>query len=94
MAQRLKNLPAVQDPWVGKVPWRRKWQPLQYSCLENSMDSGAWWATVYGVTKNQTGLSTWHTQQADLELKILGLEGTKSSQPMRRKRLGRGNGVP
>ena len=28
--------------------------PLQYSCLENSMDRGAWWATVHGVTKSQT----------------------------------------
>ena len=26
--------------------------PLQYSCLENSMDGGAWWATVHGVTKS------------------------------------------
>ena len=31
--------------------------PLQYSCLENSMDGGAWWATVHGVTKSRTGLS-------------------------------------
>ena len=23
------------DPWVGKIPWRRAWQPIQYSCLEN-----------------------------------------------------------
>ena len=28
--------------------------PLQYSCLENSMDRGAWWATIHGVTKSQT----------------------------------------
>ena len=28
--------------------------PLQYSCLENSMDRGAWWATVHGVPKSQT----------------------------------------
>ena len=28
--------------------------PLQYSCLENPMDGGAWWATVHGVTKSQT----------------------------------------
>ena len=34
------------DPWIGKVPWRRKWQPLQYFYLENTMDRGAWWATV------------------------------------------------
>ena len=30
--------------------------PLQYSCLENPMDGGAWWATVLGVAKSQTGL--------------------------------------
>ena len=37
--------------------------PLNYSCLENSMDRGAWWATVHGVTKNWTQLSnkTQHT---------------------------------
>ena len=31
--------------------------PLQYSCLENTMDRGAWWAAVHGVTKSQTQLS-------------------------------------
>ena len=31
--------------------------PLQYSCLENSMDGGAWWAAIHGVTKSQTRLS-------------------------------------
>ena len=31
--------------------------PLQYSCLENPMDTGAWWATVHGVTKSRTWLS-------------------------------------
>jgi len=41
----------VFDPWVGKIPWRRKWQPLQYSCLGNPMDGGAWWATVHGVAR-------------------------------------------
>ena len=101
--------PAMQrpgfSPWVGKIPWRRKWQPtpvflpgeshgwrslvgcspqgrkesdmterlhfhfslscigegsdspLQCSCLEDSMDGGAWWATVHGVTKSWTRLS-------------------------------------
>ena len=28
------------DPWVRKIPWRREWQPNQYSSLENSMDRG------------------------------------------------------
>ena len=38
-------------PWVGKVPWRRHGNPLQYPCLENPMDRGAGWATVYGVSE-------------------------------------------
>ena len=33
-------------------------KPTQYSCLENPMDKGAWWATVHGFTKSQTGLSS------------------------------------
>ena len=36
--------------------WRRKWQPLQCSCLENPRDGGAWWAAVYGITQSQTRL--------------------------------------
>ena len=43
-------------PWVGKIPWRGKGNPPQYSCLENFMDRGAWWATVHGVSKSQTRL--------------------------------------
>ena len=35
------------DPWLRKIPWKREWQPLQYSCLKNSMDRGAWQA-LYG----------------------------------------------
>ena len=38
----------------GKIPWRRACKPLQYSCLENPMDRGAWWATVLMVTKSRT----------------------------------------
>ena len=44
-------------PWHRKIPWRRKWQPTQYSYLENSMDREAWRATVHGVTKSRTWLS-------------------------------------
>ena len=36
------------DPWVRKIPCRSEWQ---YSCLENSMDTGAWRATVHRVTR-------------------------------------------
>ena len=44
------------SPGSGKSPGERNDNPLQYSCLENSMDRGAWQATVHGVTKSQTQL--------------------------------------
>ena len=42
------------DPCVGKICWRRTWQPTPVSCLENPMDRGAWWATVHRVAKSRT----------------------------------------
>ena len=42
-----------------KIPWNRKCNPLQYSCLENSMDRGAWQASVPGVTNTRTWLSNY-----------------------------------
>ena len=45
-------------PGVGGSPGEGNGHPLKYSCLENSMDSGPWWATVHGVTKSWTQLST------------------------------------
>ena len=61
----IKKLPAnsgdARDPGLipglGRSPGKRNGNPLQYSCLENSMDREAWWATVHGVTKSQTRLS-------------------------------------
>ena len=58
----IKNLPAnagnARDtgliPGSGRFPGRENGNPLQYSCLENPMDRGAWWATVHGVVKSQT----------------------------------------
>ena len=41
-------------PGLGRSPGEGNGNPLQYSCLENSMDGGAWWATVHGVSKSQT----------------------------------------
>ena len=41
-------------PGSGKSPGEGNGNPLQYSCLENSMDRGAWWATVHGVEKSWT----------------------------------------
>ena len=45
------------NPELGRYPGVGKSNPLQYSCLENSMDRGAWRATVHGVAKSQTRLS-------------------------------------
>ena len=45
------------SPGSGSCPGERNSRPLQYSCLENSMDRGAWQATVHGVAKSRTQLS-------------------------------------
>ena len=62
VAQRLKHLTAMQETQVRSLGWEDspgegKGNPLQYSCLENPMDRGAWWATVHGVAKSRTRLS-------------------------------------
>ena len=44
-------------PGLGSSSGEGNGNPLQYSCLENSMDREAWWATVRGVTKSRTQLS-------------------------------------
>ena len=45
------------DPWVGKIPWRRAWQPIPVFLPRESHDRGFWQATVHGVAKSQTRLS-------------------------------------
>ena len=62
VAQMIKNLPINAGdlgliPGWGRSPGEGNGYPLQYSCLENFMDRGAWWATVRGVTKSQTWLN-------------------------------------
>ena len=57
VAQMVKNLPAVQETRVPSLGWedssgKGNGYPLQYSCLENSMDRGAWQATVHGITES------------------------------------------
>ena len=64
MALVIKNPPAnagdVRDSGLisrlGRSPGGRHGNPLQYSCLENPMDRGAWWATVHTITKSRTWL--------------------------------------
>ena len=58
----VKNLPANAGaagdtgsvPGLGRFPGEGNGTPLQYSCLENSMERGAWWATVHGIAKSRT----------------------------------------
>ena len=45
------------NPGLGRSPGEGNGNPLQYSCLENSKDRGAWWAAVHRVGKSQTGLN-------------------------------------
>ena len=52
--QRRKRKRRRFDPWVTKIPWRRKGQPTRYSCLGNPLNRGAWWAIVHGVAKSWT----------------------------------------
>ena len=57
----VKNLPTARETWSRSVgqedPLEKGMATLQYSCLENSMDREAWWATVHGIGKSQTQLS-------------------------------------
>ena len=59
----VRNLPANAGdpgsiPESGRSPGEGNDNSFRYSCLENSTDRGAWWATVHGVAKNWTRLST------------------------------------
>ena len=65
------NLFFLPPPWCPLV-WEGSGTPLQYSCLENPMEGGAWWAAVHGVAKSQTGLSnftfTFHFHALEKEM--------------------------
>ena len=64
----VKNLPANAGdaidsgsiPGLGKSPGGGHGNPLQYSCLEKPLDTGAWQVTAHQVTKNQTRLNDYH----------------------------------
>ena len=68
MTQTVKNLPANAGdlgsiPGLGRSPGQGNDNPLQYSCLENPMNRGAWWAAVRGVAKSWTGLKDFHSRK-------------------------------
>ena len=64
VTQVVENPPAnaedIEDvdsiPGLGRSPGRGHGNPLQYSCLENPRDGGAWWAAIYGVAQSRTRL--------------------------------------
>ena len=68
IAQQIKNLPVMQEmqetqgliPGPGRSPGGGNGNPLQYSCLKNPMDRGAWWALVQRVSQSRTWLNTEH----------------------------------
>ena len=58
MTSAVKNHPASKEdsglaPGLGRSSGKGNGNPLQYSCLGNPMDTGAWWAIVYGVAKKE-----------------------------------------
>ena len=71
--------------WVGKIPWRRKWQPTPVFLPGNPMDRGAWRAAVHTVEKSQTQLSarvciqvTWTSQKVWLFILFFYLDHMRS----------------
>ena len=84
-------------PGSGRSPGEGNGSPLQYSCLENPMDGGAWWATVHGVTKSRTRLSdfTHSTPSGGSVMKNPPANARDmSSIPGWGRSLGEGNGDP
>ena len=75
----VKNLPTsagdIGDssliPGLGRSPGGGNGNPLQYSCLEKSMDRGAWWAATYGVTKSWTWLNMYRHTHSVFSLGII-----------------------
>ena len=94
VAQMGKNLPAMQEtcliPESGRSPREGNGNPLQYSYLENSLDRGAWWATVHGVTKSGTRLSDFHPTL--WQQKLTHFKSTIPPPPQKKRLLLRSNG--
>ena len=68
-------------PGSERSPGEGNGNPLQYSCLENPMNGGAWWATDHGVAKSRTRLSdftfTFHYPQCEVTMRRLSMNQEK-----------------
>ena len=60
MSGQVSRKRCMVDLWVGKFPWRRAWQPLQYSCLEKSMDRALVVCSTQGNKESDTTEATSH----------------------------------
>ena len=72
--------------WVRSLGWKDPLEeensnPLLYSCLENLMDKGAWWATVLGVTKSRMRPRTHKQTHTDTGLRLRPNTADLTSQP-------------
>ena len=69
-----KTIALTRWTFIGKVMSLFNGTPLQYSCLENPINGGAWWATVHGVSKSRTQLSdftlTFHFHALEKEMAL------------------------
>ena len=80
----VKNLPAIAGdikdagliPGLGRSPGGGHGNPLQYSCLENPMDRGAWWATVHRLTKSLTQLKRLSTHCSHTAQRVQAFSGS------------------
>ena len=70
---------------LGRSPGGGHGYPLQYSCLENPMNRGVWWATVHGVAESDTTEAIWHARTSasysPLELAVKSEGGSLSQAP-------------
>ena len=64
-SEDIRDAGSIPEP--GRYPGGRCGSPLQYSCLENPRDRGAWWVTVYRVPKSQTRLKRLSTHTMSTE---------------------------
>ena len=71
--------PGCSIPGSGRSPGEGNNYPLQCSCLENPMDRGAWWTTVYGVTKSWTWLSRLTVYNSINKYELFSLDKLKSN---------------
>ena len=86
----VKNLPAIAGdlgsiPGLGRCPGEGHGNPFQYSCLENSMDRGSWWATVPEVAELDKITINTYTRQRGGGEELLGFLESNGPSKIRKK---------